>query len=78
MAATGKDYFVGNSFDYFGNINGSVDDHMLGENNATLSYTLEFTNGFDFRYPEERVLALAQESFIGFRALGLFIGQRYG
>jgi hypothetical protein len=31
LAATGKDYLVVNSLAYFGNINGSVDDHMNGK-----------------------------------------------
>lgn len=78
FAATGKDYGLFNSYEYFGNINGSVDDHMIGEHGILLSYTLELTNGFDFRYPEERIFALSQETFHGYRALGLYIANTYG
>lgn len=78
FAVTGKDYVLANSFDFFGNINGSVDDHMIGENGVLLSYTLELTSGFDFRYPQERIFALSQETFIGYRAVALFIGDQYG
>lgn len=78
LAATGKDYLIANSFDVFGNINGSVDDHMIGEHGVLLSYTLELTTGFDFRYPQERIFALSQETFLGYHALGVFIGEQYG
>ncbi|CAG9799909.1 unnamed protein product [Chironomus riparius] len=78
LAATGKDYYVVNSLEYFGNINGAVDDHMLAIHGASITYTLELTDGFDFRYPEERILALAEETFIGYRSFGLYIGNRFG
>lgn len=51
---------------------------MIGENGVLLSYTLELTNGFDFRYPQERIFALSQETFHGYRAVALFIGNQYG
>lgn len=78
LAATGKDYLVVNSLDYFGNISGAVDDHMLGVHGSNITYTLELTDGFDFRYPEERIFALAQETFIGYRVFGKYIGDTYG
>lgn len=78
IAVTGKDYLVANSYDFFGNINGSVDDHMIGVHNISISYTLELTSGFDFRYPEERLFALCEETFIGYRAYANYIGDRFG
>ena len=78
LAATGKDYLVVNSLEYFGNINGAVDDHMLAVHGANITYTLELTDGFDFRYPEDRILALAEETFLGYQAYGRYIGDRFG
>lgn len=78
LAATGKDYFVVNSLSYFGNINGAVDDNMLAAVGADIAYTLELTDGFNFLYPEERILALSQETFLGYQALGRYVGETYG
>jgi hypothetical protein len=73
-----KDYFVVNSLAYFGNINGAVDDNMLASVGADIAYTLELTDGHQFLFPEEQILGLSEETFIGYRALGLYIGETYG
>jgi hypothetical protein len=78
LAATGKDYLVVNSIDYFGNINGAVDDNMLAAVGAHTAYTLELTNGFNFLYPEERILALSEETFLGYAAMARYVGNTYG
>lgn len=79
FAATGKVYEVGNSADILYTANGASDDHAVAFANADLAYTLELTgggpNGFDF--PEENVFELAQETFLGYRQFGLYIGERY-
>ena len=69
LAATGKDYYV---------VNSAVDDHMLAVHGASLTYTLELTNGHGFIYPEDRILALAEETFLGYRAFGQYIGNKFG
>lgn len=77
LQATGKDYLVINTVDFFGNVHGVSHCHALGANNATVAHTLELTNGFNFVYPEERIFALCQETFVGYRALGLHVAQNY-
>lgn len=48
----GKNIIVGNSIEVLGTAFGVSDDHMSGEHEITLSYTLELTRGgitgFDF------------------------------
>lgn len=77
LEATGKDYLVINTVDFFGNVHGVSHDHAIGANNVTVSHTLELTNGFNFIYPEARILALCQETFVGYRALGLHVARNY-
>lgn len=52
---------------------------MLGANNVTIAHTLELTDGTnDFRYPQEKIFALSQETFIGYRAYARYIGETFG
>jgi hypothetical protein len=78
LQATGKDYNVINTVDFFGNVNGVSHDHALIANHVGVAHTLELTNGFNFIYPEERILALCEETFLGYRALGLHVANEYG
>lgn len=79
LQATGTDYLVVNTMDFFGNVNGGCHDHMIGANNMTIAHSLEFTDGtFDFRYPQERIFALSQETFIGYQAYARYIGDTFG
>lgn len=77
--ATGKNYVVGNIADVLGNAFGASDDHMAGEQRVELVYTLELSGGGStgFDFPESQVESLVNESFFGYRALGLFIGRTY-
>lgn len=77
LQATGKDYNVTNTVDFFGNVNGVSHDHAIGANNVVVAHTLELTTGFNFVYPEERILALCEETFVGYRALGLHVANNY-
>jgi hypothetical protein len=77
--ATGKVYEVGNSADILYTANGASDDHAVALANANLAFTLELTgggpNGFDF--PQDQVYGLVQETFLGYREFGLYIGENY-
>lgn len=77
LQATGKNYTVINTVDFFGNVNGVSHDHALIANNVGVAHTLELTSGFNFIYPEARILALCEETFIGFRALGLYVANEH-
>ena len=76
---TGTFYRLGNSADLLYTANGASDDHAVAFANAYLAFTLELTgggpNGFDF--PQDRVANLARETFLGYRALGLHIGEHF-
>lgn len=74
--ATGKNYVVGNIADVLGNAFGASDDHMAGEQQVELVYTLELTGGGStgFDFPESQIEGLVKESFWGYRALGLYVG----
>lgn len=65
-----------NIFYYF---TGASDDHAMAYANANIAFTLELTgggaNGFDF--PQDMVGDLVKETFHGFRALGLYMGEHY-
>ncbi|XP_070494549.1 carboxypeptidase B-like [Chironomus tepperi] len=78
LANGGRSYQVGNVADVLGNAFGAVDDHMAGTYGVPYVYTLELTSGFQFQYPEERIEALAFETFHGYRAMALYIGETYG
>ena len=78
LANGGRSYQVGNVADILGNAFGAIDDHMAGTYNIPYVYTLELTSGFQFQYPEERIEALAFETFHGYRAMALYIGETYG
>jgi hypothetical protein len=51
---------------------------MAGYLNIPYVYTLELTSGFQFTYPEEKIEALAFETFWGYRAMALEIGRQFG
>ena len=76
---TGTVYQLGNSADILYTANGASDDHAVAFANANLAFTLELPgggpNGFD--YPQEKVFDLVQETFLGYREFGLFVGERY-
>jgi hypothetical protein len=76
---TGTEYLLGNSADILYTANGASDDHAVAFANANLAFTLELPgggrNGFDF--PEEEIFQLVQETFLGYREFGLFVGERY-
>lgn len=76
-AATGKHIIVGNSIDVLGTAFGVSDDHMSGEHNIPLSYTLELTRGgiTGFDFPESQIFSLIQETFHGYRAFALHVGR---
>lgn len=77
--ATGTVYELGNSADILYTANGASDDHAVAYGNANIAFTLELPgggpNGFD--YPEDKIFALVQETLVGYREFGLFIGERY-
>ena len=77
LAVGGRSYRVGNVADVLGNAFGAVDDTMAGLFGIPYVYTLELTSGFDFRYPESRIEALAFETFWGYRAMALHIGRQF-
>lgn len=78
MAQGGRPYINGNVADVLGNAFGAIDDHMAGLYDVPYVYTLELTSGFQFVYPEERILALVLETFWGYRAMALHIGEKFG
>jgi Zinc carboxypeptidase len=78
LAVGGRNYINGNVADVLGNAFGAIDDHMAGRHRVPYVYTLELTSGFNFIYPEARIQALAEETFFGYRALALHIGQKFG
>jgi hypothetical protein len=78
LAQGGRSYIVGNVADVLGNAFGAIDDHAAGTYNIPYVYTLELTSGFNFIYPEDRIEALAFETFWGYRAMGLYIGELFG
>ena len=77
--ATGQMYDIGNSADLLYTANGASDDFAAAKANANLAFTLELTgggnNGFDF--PQDMIGDLVQETFLGFRQFGLYIGDTY-
>lgn len=77
--ATGTFYELGNSADLLYTANGASDDHAVAYANAHIAFTLELTgggsSGFDF--PQERVLELSRETFLGYRQFALYIGDTY-
>lgn len=76
--ATGTEYLPGNSADILYTANGASDDHAVAYANAQLAYTLELTGGdFGFDYPVELAKALAQETFLGYRRMALYIAENY-
>lgn len=79
LQATGTDYVVINTMDFFGNVNGGCHDHMIGANNVTIAHSLELTDGSnDFRFPQAQVFALSQETFIGYQAYARYVGDTFG
>lgn len=78
LAQGGRPYIVGNVADVLGNAFGAVDDNMAGHFGVPYVYTLELTSGFNFVYPEARIQALAFETFWGYRAMALDIGEQFG
>jgi hypothetical protein len=78
LQATGTDYLVINTMDFFGSVNGGCHDHMIGANNVTIAHSLELTDGSDdFRFPEARILALSEETFIGYRAYAAYVAETF-
>lgn len=79
QAQTGKVYAVGNVAVILGNAFGASDDHMAGNQNVNLVYTLELTRGggTGFDFPESQIGSLVRETFHGYRAIGLHIGRNY-
>lgn len=64
--------------DFFGNVNGGCHDHMIGVNNITIAHSLELTDGsHDFRFPENLILALSEETFIGYRAYAQYVAENF-
>lgn len=74
----GRTYRVGNVANLLGNASGAVDDHMAGYYNIPFVYTLELTSGYQFQFPESRIEAFAFETFYGYRAMALEIGNIFG
>ncbi|KAJ6638129.1 Carboxypeptidase B [Pseudolycoriella hygida] len=79
QAQTGKVYAVGNVAQLLGNAFGASDDHMAGNQNVNLVYTLELSRGglTGFDFPESQIGNLVRETFHGYRAIGLHIGRNY-
>lgn len=78
LQATGTDYLVINTMDFFGNVNGGGHDHMIGSNNVTIAHSLELTDGSsDFRFPESQILALSEETFLGYRAFAQYVAENF-
>lgn len=79
-ARKGTHYVLGNSADILYTANGATDDYMMVYGHANMGFTLELTrggsSGFDF--PEAEVYELVKETFLGYRALGLYIKENYG
>lgn len=77
--STGTVYEVGNSADVLYLANGASDDYSLAYANANLAYTIELPpsdyNWHD--YPQDMAFGLAKGTFSGYRALGLYIGERF-
>lgn len=73
----GVPYIVGNVADVLGNAFGAIDDHAIGTFNIPLVYTLEITSGFQFTYPEARVYDLTRTTFYGYRAMALYVADRF-
>lgn len=60
--------------------NGASDDHAVAYANANLAYTLELTGGggsSGFIFPQDRLKDLVEETFLGYRQFGLYIGEHY-
>lgn len=78
LQATGTDYLVINTMDFFGNVNGGGHDHMIGSNNVTIAHSLELTDGSsDFRFPESQILALSEETFLGYRGFAEYVAENF-
>lgn len=77
--ATGTVYEVGNSADVLYTANGASDDFALAHANANLAYTIELApsdyNWHD--YPQDMIHDLAKGTFMGYRALALYVGEHY-
>lgn len=79
QAARGTNYIIGNSADILYTANGATDDFAAGVVGATLAYTLELTGGGStgFDFPESQIYNLVTESFIGYRAMGLYVKEHF-
>lgn len=56
-----------------------ADDFAVAYANAHLAFTLELTGGgqYGFDFPEERIYDLVRETFLGYRALALYIDEHF-
>ena len=79
LKSTGTVYEVGNSADILYLANGASDEHAMAFANAYFSYTIElpYTDNNWHDYPQDMVYDLAQGTFYGFEALGLYIGNKF-
>lgn len=77
--ADATDYEVGNSADILYTANGASDDHAISIGRAKMAFTVELPQrgNTGFVYPEEFIYDLVQETFIGYRELGLYIAETY-
>lgn len=78
LADSGRSYRVGNVANILGNAFGAVDDHMAGFYKVPYVYTLELTSESQFQFPEAKIEAFAFETFHGYRAMALYIGDAFG
>lgn len=82
-AGNTDDWEVGNSADILYTANGASDDFAIAYGRAKLAYTVELPPGpthvgfSGFEYPEDMIDTLVKEIFMGYRAMGLYIGETY-
>lgn len=72
-------YTFGHSASEFYLASGVSDDHVIGEAESKMSIVIELpgggSRGFDF--PEEDLKDLLEETFVGLREIGLFVGDNF-
>lgn len=77
-AGNEDDWEVGNGADVLYISFGASDDFAMAYGKAKLGYTIELPSaGHGFEYPQDMIERLVKEMFMGYRAMGLYIGDRY-
>lgn len=57
---------------------GASDDYAFGSINVPYAYTMELTDGYDFRFPEDQLATTLPKLFEGFRAFAKQIKKEFG